>query len=123
MARLNLGVALGQKGRTLAEGDWDGAIVEFREALRLNLHAADAHSFLGFALRQKGDLDGAIAEYREALRLNPNDDTAHYRLGLALEDKDNFPEALQEYRTAYELNPQDPDYRKAYESLVKKTRQ
>jgi hypothetical protein len=46
-----------------------------------------------------------------------------YPLGIALEHKRNYREALQEYRTAYELNPHGPDYRKAYERLLKRTRQ
>ncbi|MGB2889909.1 MAG: tetratricopeptide repeat protein, partial [Candidatus Acidiferrales bacterium] len=35
--------------------DWDAAIAEYREALRLNPKNADAHRVLGAALRDKGD--------------------------------------------------------------------
>lgn len=77
-AHNNSGVALFNKG------DKDGAIAEFREALRLNPNDGKAHYYLGFALNSKGDLDGAIAEYREAVRLNPNDGLGHFNLGLAL---------------------------------------
>ena len=52
---MNLGSTLYQKR------DFDGAIAEFREGLRLNPHDAQAHANLGNALRAKGDLDGAIA--------------------------------------------------------------
>ena len=55
------------------------------------------------------------------LRLKPNHAAAHDNLGFALEHRHNFWEALREYRAAYELNPQNPDYRKAYQRLVKKT--
>jgi tetratricopeptide (TPR) repeat protein len=54
-----------------SKGDWDGAIVEEREALRLNPNNELAHYDLGHALGDKGDWDGEIAEEREALRLNP----------------------------------------------------
>lgn len=64
-AHLILGRALDDKG------DWDGAIAEYREALRLNPNYDTVHNNLGIALGHKGDTDGAIAEYREALRLNP----------------------------------------------------
>ena len=46
-AHFNLGVALGHKR------DWDGAITEYREALRLNPNLADAYVNLGYALGTK----------------------------------------------------------------------
>jgi len=87
----------------------------------LSPNSDKAHNNLGAALGDKKDWDGMMAEERETLRLNPNNASAHYNLGYALEHKHNPQEALQEYRMAYELNPQDPDYRKAYERLAKKT--
>ncbi len=65
----NLGNALDHKG------DLDGAIAEYREALRLNPKDVVAHINLGVALASKGDMDGEIGEYREALRLNPGNDS------------------------------------------------
>lgn len=60
-------------------------------------------------------------EPREALRLNLNDAAAHNNLGACPECKHNLREALQVYCAAYDLNPQNPDYRKTYECLAKKT--
>lgn len=116
-AHSNLGLALRRTG------DFDGAIAEYREALRLNPKLAAAHCGLGVALGNKGDLNGMISEEREALRLNPNSARAHYNLGAALERKQDLRESLQEYRIAYELNPEEPDYRKAYERLMKEMQQ
>ena len=53
----NRGVALQQKG------DVDGAIAEYREALRSNPNNEEAHAGLGLALGQKHDWDGAISEF------------------------------------------------------------
>lgn len=74
----NLGLAL------LDKRDLDGAIAEFREALRLKPDLPQAHNRLGIALRDKGDLDLAIAEFREALGLKPDYPEAHNDLGQAL---------------------------------------
>ena len=74
----NSGIALARKG------DWDGAMAEFREALRLDPNDYKAHFNLGLALGNKDDLIGEISELREALRLNPNCGPAHFNLGFAL---------------------------------------
>jgi len=52
-------------------GNTDGAIAEYREALRLNPDYALAHYNLGSALCDKGDLREALQEYRTAYELNP----------------------------------------------------
>jgi tetratricopeptide (TPR) repeat protein len=111
---LGLGMALHDKQ------DWDGAIAESREALRLDPNEAWAHAVMGMALGGgKGDWQAAVTEERAALRLNPNDDTAHCALGVALEATQNREEALQEYRAARELKPESESYREAYERLAK----
>jgi tetratricopeptide (TPR) repeat protein len=104
-------VALSQKN------DQDGAIAEYREAIRLNPKNQGAHINLGNRLGFKGDWDGATAEYSEAVRLNSNSSAAHYLLGTAYEHKNNSQAALQEYRTASELAPQNPTYQKAFQRL------
>jgi tetratricopeptide (TPR) repeat protein len=91
------------------KGDVDGAIAEYREALRLRPDFAEAHYNLGVELRHKVDRNGAIAEYREALRLMPDFAEAHYNLGVELEAQGKRKEALEEYRKACQLAPNDPD--------------
>ena len=57
-----------QRGNELqSEGDIDGAIGEYREAIRLEPNIAVAHSYLASALRADGNPDKAIMEYRAAL--------------------------------------------------------
>ena len=89
------------------EGDHEGAIREYREALRLNRNGAATHVSLGVELKAKKDHDGAIREYREALRLKPDDATAHQNLGLALYDKKDLDGAIREYHEALLLKPDD----------------
>ena len=50
-----------------SKGDLDGAIQNYREALKLNPDFPEAMYNLGVALQAKGDLDGAIAQYRAVL--------------------------------------------------------
>ncbi len=100
-----------------SKNDWDGAIAEYREALRHDPKNGDAHYNLGVALGRKGDLTGEIAEFGEALRLNPKNAPAqsylaeaHYELGVRLEAKGDVQGALNEYRAAHSLNPQNPAF-------------
>ena len=73
------------KGMVLAaSGDMDGAIVEYRKALRINPDFTDAHNNLGLALEKNKNLDAAIVEFREALRVEPDDAVVHFNLGIAL---------------------------------------
>src|SRR5579859_5038205 len=102
-AHFDRGFALYEKG------DHDGAIAEYREAIRLRPDYAEAHYNLGIALSGKGDLDGAIGEYRQAIRLKPEDATAHYNLGTALWGKGDRDGAIGEYRQAIRLKPEDAE--------------
>jgi tetratricopeptide (TPR) repeat protein len=91
----------------MRSSDPDGAIAEYREAIRLRPDYAVAHLELGHALVGKDDLDGAIAECREAVRLKPNYEQAHYVLGNALGKKENWEGAVLEEREAIRLKPDD----------------
>ena len=94
-----LGVALRDKG------DLDGAIAEFREAVRLKPDSAEVHSNYGMTHQDKGDVNGAIVEYREAIRLKPDFALAHSNLGNSLASRGDFSGAVAEYREAIRLKP------------------
>src|SRR5437773_9545508 len=49
----------------------DEALVEFREAIRLNPENAEAYNTLGLTLVDQGSVDEAMHEYREVLRIDP----------------------------------------------------
>lgn len=100
-AHLDRGDALYEKG------DFDGAIGELRESIRLKPDCAEAHADLGVALRAKGDLDGAITEFREAVRLLPDFVEAQGALKLALLKKSSLDKVAQ-CREAVRSKPDDP---------------
>ena len=97
--RLTSGSAL------LKEGKLDGAIAEYRAALRLTPNDAKAHTQMAFALLNKGDFEGAVAECRVALRLAPDHAEAHINLGIALYGKKDFDGAIAAFREGLRLNP------------------
>jgi tetratricopeptide (TPR) repeat protein len=96
-ARLNLGSEL------LRKDQWEEAVVEFREALRLDKDYAEAHCNLGLGLRGQGKREEAIAEFREALRLKEDLFEAHCNLGVVLSDQGQREEAILEYRESLRI--------------------
>lgn len=99
----NLGLAL------QAEGDLDGAIQNFQDAIRINPFLADSHNNLGAALQVKGYLASAIQEYQTALRINPDYINAHVNLGAVLQIQGDLDGAIREYQQALLIAPSDVD--------------
>jgi tetratricopeptide (TPR) repeat protein len=94
MAHYNLGITLNE------QGDTDGAISHYREAVELWPGYAEAHYNLGRLLVQKGQLDEAITHYEKALEIDPADAEAHNNLGAALFASGRVDEAIVHYRKA-----------------------
>jgi lipoprotein NlpI len=87
------------------KGDYDRAITEYSEAIRLDPNYAMAFNARGIAYRAKRDYDRAIADYDQAIRLNPNNATFFNNRGNAYRDKGEHDRAIQEYNEAIRLNP------------------
>lgn len=85
--------------------DYDAALREFDEVLRLNPSSAKGHFNRGLTLARLGRMDEAIAAYRTGLTINPNDATARAHLAEVLAGRDRFAEAEAEYRNAIALAP------------------
>jgi tetratricopeptide (TPR) repeat protein len=103
MAHYNLGIALNN------QGDTDGAIAHYRQAVELRPSYAEAHYNLGRLLAQKGRPDEAIAHYEKALEINPADAEAHNNLGATLFASGHVDEAIAHYRKALAIRPDYAD--------------
>jgi tetratricopeptide (TPR) repeat protein len=101
-----LAITLHNRGVELhGKHEYDRAIADYNEALRLNPRAALIYYNRGNAWRDKRDYDRAIADYNEALRLNPRDDDAYVGRGVAWHDKRDYDRAIADYSEALRLNP------------------
>ena len=87
------------------KGDMDGAILEYREALRLEPGNGQAHYALGSALLEQRQFPAAAAEFREALATMRSSAEAHNNLGVALASMGAIDQALENFRRAVELDP------------------
>ena len=64
------------------KGEYDKAIADYNEAIRLDPLDAHAYYRRGVAWTLKDEYDKAIADYTEAIRLDPKDaDNYHQRGG------------------------------------------
>ena len=83
--------------------NYDAAIREYTEAIRLNPNYAEAYFWRGNQYFYKSDYDRAIADYTEAIRINPNYGLAYYNRGNAYEWKGDMTRANADKAKAREL--------------------
>ena len=85
--------------------DWDAAIADYSEAIRLKPDYATAYFGRGNTRDSKGDLNGAIADYTEAIRLQPDNASAYFNRGNTRDSKGDMDGAIADYTEAIRLKP------------------
>lgn len=96
---------LGQIQLFSGQPNYDAALREFREVVRINSSWTEGHQWLGFAFERTGAFDEAIASYREVIRLDPEDARPHVALGNCLAREGRYAEAIKMFRRGLELKP------------------
>jgi tetratricopeptide (TPR) repeat protein len=91
----------------LEKGEYDRAIAEFSEAIRLDPTSPYAHTCLGLAWSLKKDYGRAFLCYDEAIGLDPAYSYAYTRRGYAWIDKKEFDRAIRDFDEAIRLDPKD----------------
>jgi tetratricopeptide (TPR) repeat protein len=108
-ARLRSGYAY------FAKKDYDCAIEDYSEAIRLDSKCVNAHFNRGVSYFAKKDFDRAIEDFGEAIWLDPSDAHKYSLRGAAYlrkrPDKSNnkrdFQSAMADFNHAIEINPKD----------------
>jgi tetratricopeptide (TPR) repeat protein len=105
-----------------SQGNWDQAIIDYDEAIRVEPNYPLIYNNRGLANYNKGVYDQAIADFNEAIRLNPNYADAYRNRGRAYYAKGGYDQAMADFDKALSLNPDDaPAYNgRAYVYLAKK---
>ena len=91
------------------KGQYEAAIVAWRELAASNPDDARIHNNLGTSLARTGKFAEAIAEYERALELNPQYHAIHGSLGLALMATGQPDEAIAHFKKALEVYPESAD--------------
>jgi tetratricopeptide (TPR) repeat protein len=92
-------------------GDLDGALVDFDQAVKANPKDDAAYYNRAQAKRLKNDSAGAIADYTRAIELGSKNPAAYNNRGNARAENNDRDGAIADYTRAIELKP---DYARAY---------
>jgi tetratricopeptide (TPR) repeat protein len=79
------------------QGEYDLALQDYNEAIRLNPTSAAQFNNRGVIYRIKGNYDQAIADYSQAIALRNEYPVAFYNRALAYADKGAFDSALADF--------------------------
>jgi tetratricopeptide (TPR) repeat protein len=93
-----------------AKGEYDKAIADFGEAIRLDRGSALIYFNRGITWHSKGEFDKAIADFDDAIRLGFNQSTVYSNRGVALNAKGEYDQSIANYDEAIRLDPQDASY-------------
>ena len=88
-----------------AKGEYDRAIADFTQALKLDPNLAEAYIGRGDAWNYKDEYDKAIADFDQALKLDPNLAEAYSGRGESWNDKGEYDKAIADFDQALRLNP------------------
>ena len=90
-------------------GDFDSAIADFSEAIRLQPNFAAAYHNRGNAYLEKGEGDAALADFSEAIKWQADFVEAYNDRGLIYAlDKGDLDSAMADFNMAIKLAPKEP---------------
>jgi tetratricopeptide (TPR) repeat protein len=108
--RYNLAIAYRQRGLAeIKQQNWDAAINDFGEALKLKEDDATAHRFRAFAYMSKQDWNNALEDYTTVLKEKKNDVEALERRAFVEMQLKQYDKALADYSDAIKQQPKNVD--------------
>jgi Tfp pilus assembly protein PilF len=87
------------------KGDFDRAIANYDEAIRLDPKYVNAYNNRGNAWHEKGEYDRAIVDYTEALRIDPKSAMSWTNRAIIWAALGQYDHAIAEYTEAIRLDP------------------
>lgn len=100
-----------------AKKDFDGAIVDYTEVLKVKPDNHEVYRNCGSARLFKGDLEGALADYTEAIRIKPEYVDAYLNRGNARGRAGDRDGAIADLEQVVALAPESPAAKRAREAI------
>lgn len=114
MLPYDMGVRYDIGNLLLAEGDYRGAVDEFKSVLSENPRNAKAQNNLGYAYALLGERENARRHYMNALKIDPTYLRARFNLAGLLMTEGRLNDAAEQYTL---IVSEDPEYAMAYLNL------
>lgn len=110
-----------QRGKQLyRQRQYQQAIAEFNQAIRLYPGYAVAYHNRGLAYRRSGRYDQAVADYTTVMRLAPHAAIAYYNRAIAYASKGDYQHALADVDRYIKMRPKDPDGPKLRQAIQRR---
>jgi tetratricopeptide (TPR) repeat protein len=104
----NLAFAFNSRGNAYwAKKDYDHAVADYDQAIKLNPTDAVFFSNRGGALVAKGEVDRGITDFDQSIRINPNLPRTYVDRGNAFRGKGLYDRAIADYDQAIKLEPKN----------------
>jgi lipoprotein NlpI len=88
-------------------GEYDKAINDYNNAIRLNPHLEDVYHGRGVAWVKKGEYDKAISDFNTAIHFNAQDAETLDGRGVAWMNKGEYDKAVADFDEAIRVNARD----------------
>jgi tetratricopeptide (TPR) repeat protein len=108
VARADLGYSMAK------QGDFEGTVRQFSQALRIKSEDANAHYNLGVALFKQGELNKATQHFSDAISIKPDYAEAYNNLGVLLAKQGKLDQAIRHFSRAVHMKP---DFQEAQKNL------
>ena len=89
------------------KSDFDKAIGDYNEAIRLNPQSATAYLQRGLAYVMKVNLNKAIDDFSESIRLNPKNATTYFERGSIYDAKGEYDNAINDFNEVLQIDPKN----------------
>lgn len=89
---------------SIVKGEYDSAVSDFSEAIKLNPADASVYMGRGRAHSNKKNYDLAIEDYNKVIELNPKEAMAYFNRGESFEKKGDDLQAIGDYQKVTELD-------------------
>ena len=87
------------------KGDFNRAIIDLTEAIRLDPKDTTAYNRRGLAYDTRGNTDRAIADYSEAIKLDAKVSLTYFNRARAYDKQEEADRAIADYTEAIRLDP------------------